>query len=324
MGGRGMNEAHKERTIEKLKRELGNDILEALYDPNVIEVMANSDLTLWVEKLGQEPERIGTTNSAAIKAVIGTVASSIGSVATVEKPIVEGELPLDGSRFAGILPPIVSNPSFTIRKKATKIITLNEYVESGIMTLEQGDLIREALAKKHNIIVCGGTGSGKTTLVNAVIDALCHIAPDDRLVIIEDTNELQCNAKNKEILRASKDVSQQDLLKVTLRLRPDRIITGEVRGGEALTLLKSWNTGHPGGICTLHANSAIEALTRLEQMIGEVSDGDMADFISNTVDLVIFIEKNKGTPKRKVKEMMQVNSNNHQTSNHYETVFLTN
>ena len=125
------------------------------------------------------------------------------------------------------------------------------------------------------------------------------------------------------MLRASKNVSQQDLLKVTLRFRPDRIITGEVRGGDALTLLKSWNTVHSGGICTLHANSAVEALTRLEQMIGEASDGDMADLISNTVDLVIFIEKNKGMPKRKVKEIMQVKSNNHQASSHYETIFLT-
>jgi type IV secretion system protein TrbB len=318
-----MNEAHQERTLEKLKRELGNEILTALNDPTVIEIMANSDLTLWVERLGQQPEHIGTTNAAAIKAVIGTVASSLGVVATVENPIVEGELPLDGSRFAGILPPIVSNPSFTIRKKATKIITLDEYIESTIMTPEQGSLIKEAISNRQNIIVCGGTGSGKTTLVNAVIDALCDIAPNDRLVIIEDTNELQCKAKNKEILRASKDVSQQDLLKVTLRLRPDRIITGEVRGGEALNLLKSWNTGHPGGICTLHANSAIEALTRLEQMIGEVSNGDMSDFIANTVDLVIFIEKIKEMPKRKVREMMRVEKNDNQASTNYQTTFLT-
>lgn len=318
-----MNEAHQERTLEKLKRELGNEILAALNDPSVIEVMANSDLTLWVEKLGQEPEHIGTTNAAAIKAVIGTVASSVGAVATVENPIIEGELPLDGSRFAGILPPIVSNPSFTIRKKATKVITLDEYVSDCIMTPEQADAIRGAINDKQNIIVCGGTGSGKTTLVNAVIEALCQIAPDDRLVIIEDTNELQCSAKNKEIMRASKDVSQQDLLKVTLRFRPDRIITGEVRGGEALTLLKSWNTGHPGGICTLHANSAVEALTRLEQMIGEVSNGDMTEFISNTVDLVIFIEKNKGIPKRKVKEIMQVKNTDQTASSTYDTTFLT-
>ena len=124
-------------------------------------------------------------------------------------------------------------------------------------------------------------------------------------------------------MRTSKDVSQQDLLKVTLRFRPDRIITGEVRGGEALILLKSWNTGHPGGVCTLHANSAIEALTRLEQMIGEVTTGDMRDFISSTVDLVVFITKLKEAPKRKVTEMMQVKSHHRQVSSDYEIVFLT-
>ena len=314
----------QKRTIDKLKRELGQPILAALNDPDVIEVMANSDLSLWIEKLGREPERIGAVNPSAIRAVIGTVASSLGSIATVEKPIVEGELPLDGSRFAGLLPPVVSNPSFTIRKKATQIISLDEYAQSGIISEAQKTLIEEAIINRKNMVVCGGTGSGKTTLVNAVIDALCSIAPDDRLVIIEDTNELQCRAENKEILRASKDVSQQDLLKVTLRLRPDRIITGEVRGGEALTLLKSWNTGHPGGICTLHANSAMEALTRLEQMIGEVSGSDMTGFIANTVDLVIFIEKIKDAPKRKVTEMMQVEKKAIKASVNYSTRFLSN
>ena len=314
----------QKRTIDKLKRELGQPILAALNDPDVIEVMANSDLSLWIEKLGREPERIGAVNPSAIRAVIGTVASSLGSIATVEKPIVEGELPLDGSRFAGLLPPVVSNPSFTIRKKATQIISLDEYAQSGIISEAQKSLIEEAIINRKNMVVCGGTGSGKTTLVNAVIDALCSIAPDDRLVIIEDTNELQCRAENKEILRASKDVSQQDLLKVTLRLRPDRIITGEVRGGEALTLLKSWNTGHPGGICTLHANSAMEALTRLEQMIGEVSGSDMTGFIANTVDLVIFIEKIKDAPKRKVTEMMQVEKKAIKASVNYSTRFLSN
>lgn len=317
-----MNQSDKEkRTIEKLKRELGSDILSALNDPTVIEIMLNPDCSLWVEKHGGHPEKVGKINPAKSKAIIGTVADALGTIATTESPIVEGELPIDGSRFEGVLPPIVSNPCFTIRKKATKIITLDEYVASGIISDEQVKLIRDAIAEKKNIIIAGSTGSGKTTLVNAVIDGICDASPNDRLVIIEDTNEIQCKAENTVIMRTSENVDQTRLLKVALRKRPDRIITGEVRGGEALALLKSWNTGHGGGVCTLHSNSAFDALERLEQMIGEVSERDMMRFISSSIDLVIFIKRDE-TGTRKITEIVQVDKMDHDSTRTYNTTSL--
>ena len=170
------------------------------------------------------------------------------------------------------------------------------------MNAKQKAQIQEAITARRNILVVGGTGSGKTTLTNAIIAEMVALTPEDRLVIMEDTAEIQCKADNAVILRTSIDISMQQLLRATMRLRPDRIIVGEVRGAEALALLKSWNTGHPGGIATLHANSADSGLVRLEQLIAESGiQADMKALIDEAVDLVIFIEKQGG--KRVIKEI---------------------
>ena len=235
-------------------------------------------------------------------ALLGTIADGLGTVITKQSPILEGELPLDGSRFEGLIPPVVARPTFTIRKKALLIYTLDDYVQQGIMNAKQKAQIQEAITVRRNILVVGGTGSGKTTLTNAIIAEMVALTPEDRLVIMEDTAEIQCKADNAVILRTSIDISMQQLLRATMRLRPDRIIVGEVRGAEALALLKSWNTGHPGGIATLHANSADSGLVRLEQLIAESGiQADMKALIDEAVDLVIFIEKQGG--KRVIKEI---------------------
>jgi type IV secretion system protein VirB11 len=301
----------QERLIEKLKRELGTLCLKALENPNVIEIMLNSDGRLWIEELGEPIQYIGSMEESKARALLGTIASYLNTTITIENPILECELPIDGSRFEGLLPPIVSRPTFTIRKKASKIFTLEEYYSKNILTKDNYNLIKQSIynpndkeQSKKNILIVGGTGSGKTTLANAIIDGIVKQTPEDRVVIIEDTAEIQCAAKNNVILRTSNEVSMLALLRATMRLRPDRILVGEVRGAEALDLLKSWNTGHTGGIATIHANSARAGLIRLEQLIAEATHAPMQTLISEAINIVIFITKT--TNGRMVKEVIEV------------------
>lgn len=295
----------QERVIKKLERELGNDIMAALHDPKVIEIMLNSDGFLWIEKLGEPMKKICSFSDANARALMGTIASFLETTITPDNPILECELPIDGSRFEGLIPPIVAHPTFTIRKKAVSIFTLENYFENKILTKDQIKIIKEAITERKNILIAGGTGSGKTTLTNAIIDAMVDITPEHRIVIIEDTAEIQCRAENAVILRATAIVSMLRLLKATMRLRPDRILVGEVRGREALDLLKAWNTGHPGGIATVHANSAFGSLIRMEQLIAEGTAAPMQQLIAEAVNLVVFIEKT-GNGGRRVKEILAV------------------
>ena len=283
-----MNE-QDDRLIENLRHNMGAIIMTALEDPDVVEIMVNPDGKLWIEKLGEEMKEAGEIQPQQTRMIISLVASSLETTVTKESPIVEGELPIDGSRFEGLFPPIVKAASFTIRKKASKVFPLENYVENGIMTMEVMNSIKTAVTAKQNIVVVGGTGSGKTTLVNGVINSISEIEPDARLIIIEDTAELQSQSHNTLFLRASRHTSIQTLVRATMRLRPDRILVGEVRGGEALDLLKAWNTGHPGGIATVHANSAAEGLYRIEQLISEASKSPMPHLIGSAVDFIIFI-----------------------------------
>lgn len=299
-----MNDEAKSRIITKIEREFGNEILDILNDKLTIELMLNSDGKLWIEKLGQDMYEYGEFSEAKAKSIITSVATLLDTVANADNPILECELPIDGSRFEALLPPVVANPTFTIRKKATKIFTIDDYVLSGIMTNVQKEKIEQAIEDRKNILVVGGTGTGKTTLSNALIDCISRITPEHRVVIIEDTQELQSNSKNKVMLRSTEKVTMLRLLKATMRLRPDRIIVGETRGGEALDLLKAWNTGHPGGVATIHANSAYGGLTRLEQLISEVSNTSMGELIAEAVNIVIFIAKSNGG--RKIKEIVEV------------------
>jgi len=301
----------QKRLIEKLSRELGSECMNALADATVIEIMLNSDGTLWVERFGEPIVCIGEMSESKARALLGTIASYLNTTITANNPILECELPIDGSRFEGLLPPIVSRPSFTIRKKALNIFSLEEYVHNGMLSKQYYQLIKNAVynpknfyTPKKNILIVGGTGSGKTTLANALIDAIAKQTPEDRLVIIEDTAEIQCPAKNHVLLRTSNHVNMLSLLRATMRLRPDRILVGEVRGAEALDLLKAWNTGHSGGIATVHANSATAGLIRLEQLIAEATSAPMQTLIAEAIDLVVFITK---TPQgRMIKEIIQV------------------
>lgn len=308
-----MNEEQRARLIVKLKRELGATILEALTDDAVIEVMLNPDGKLWIEKFGVGKYEAGTLRPSQAESIVSTVAAMLGTTVGYDKPRLEGEFPLDLSRFSALAPPVVASMSFTIRKKAHCVFTLQDYVGMGILTQEQSDFLRSCCLQRKNIIVAGGTSSGKTTLLNAIIHAISSLAPHDRLVIIEDTGELQCSAEDYVTMRASSGFSMNDCLRSTMRFRPDRIIVGEVRGGEAMTLLKSWNTGHEGGASTLHANTARLALSRLQSLIAEAPEAlnytpEMAStLISETVNVIVFISKEQSAKAgRIVKEIVVV------------------
>ena len=257
----------RNRQIEALRRALGFDILQSLEDPAIIEIMANPDSSLWVDELGVGMRRIGEIDPVRAMSIVSTVAAMLDTVVTPASPILECELPLDGSRFEALIPPVVACPAFALRKRAALIFTLSDYVDRSIMTAAQRAIIEDAIANRENILISGGTGTGKTTLANAVLDAVARISPDHRIVVIEDTRELQVGAQNVVFLRTSDNIDMTRLLRATLRLRPDRIVVGEVRDGSALALLKAWNTGHPVGVGTVHANDARAALVRIGQLI---------------------------------------------------------
>jgi len=302
------------RLVRKLQDALGDQICVALDDTSVVEIMLNPDGRLFIERLGHGIAAFGEMTSAAAEIVIGSVAHALQSQADDEQPIISGELPIGGHRFEGLLPPIVSRPTFTIRRRASRLIPLDDYVSSKVMTARQADIIRNAIESRLNIVVSGGTGSGKTTLANAVISEIVEAAPEDRIVILEDTAEIRCVAENAVALHTSDTIDMARLLKSTMRLRPDRIIVGEVRDGAALTLLKAWNTGHPGGVTTIHSNSAMSALRRLEQLTAEVSQQPMREVIGEAVDLVVSIERTgRG---RRVRDVIHVEGFN---GSRYET-----
>lgn len=296
----------KDRAKQKLERDMGPLLLSALHDPKTVELMLNTDGRLWQERLGERMSCIGTLRPAQGEAIIKTVAGYHGKEITRAKPIIEGELPLDGSRFAGQLPPIVLAPTFAIRKKAVAIFTLEEYLTAGTLSEAQYRTLKAAVRDHLNILVVGGTGSGKTTLINAIINEMVLCNPTERVCIIEDTGEIQCAAENFVQYHTSLDVNMTTLLKVILRMRPDRILVGEVRGAEALDLLDAWNTGHEGGAATLHANSCLAGLIRLKSLItrNESAPSDIEALIGEAVQIVVHIARTPGG--RRVQEIVAI------------------
>lgn len=292
------------RIGEKLERELGTLVFACLSDPLVLDIILNPDGGIWVERLGSAPERLGEMPPYQAEALIATVASEMRTTVTVDNPILECELPLDGSRFSAIIPPVVSAPCFAIRRRAGSILRLSDYVAGGIMSSAQAKYLAQAIEERRNIVIAGGTGSGKTTLANALLAHMADALPEDRLVIIEDTAELQCAAPNAMIMRATSTVSLQRLVRATMRFSPKRIIVGEVRGGEALEMIKAWNTGHPGGIATIHANSANDALQRLEDLVREATEAPMQKTIAAAVHFIIFI--NRTACGRRIEQLIRV------------------
>lgn len=296
----------QDRKVAALKQAMGPVIAAALADRMVVEVMVNPDGKIWVDKIGEGRSFTGQSlASADADRILRLLADHVGEVVTRDRPRVSATLPETGERFQGAFMPIVPSPAFAIRKRPEVVFTLDDYVEQSIMTAGQAAAIRAAAVNRDNLLIVGGTGSGKTTLANAILAEPAFAA--DRVVLIEDTAELQCSAEDKVQMltkRTEPVVTMTDLVRDTLRLRPDRIIIGEVRDGSALDLLKAWNTGHPGGLATIHANSALEGLTRLEDLIGEATPRIPYRAITQAINVVIFIER--APTGRRVREVSRL------------------
>jgi type IV secretion system protein VirB11 len=292
----------RDRRRAMLRTAMGSDIALALADPLVVEVMVNPDGVLRLDRLGEG--RIDTGVRLApeqVERIVRLVASHARAEIHGDKPIISAELPPHaegraGERFEGVLPPVSLGPCFSIRKPAERLHTLADYVADGIMSIGAADALRAAVTQRFNILVAGGTSSGKTTLANALLAEMAGV--DARAILIEDTRELQCPLPDTVALRTRPGVtSMADLVRSTLRLRPDRIIVGEVRGPEALDMLKAWNTGHPGGIATVHANGAMAALYRIEQLVQEAVVTVPRQLIAEAIDIIVFIA-GRGTARR--------------------------
>ncbi|CAJ0718496.1 Putative conjugal transfer protein [Ralstonia thomasii] len=296
-----------ERWRQKIARDAGSLVMDALADEKTVELLLNADGRLWQERLGEPMKPIGTIRPAQAAALVKAVASYHGKEASDLNPLVEGEFPLNGARFAGQLPPVVQAPTFAIRMKAVAIYSLSQYVDAGIMTSQQFEVLQAAASDYKNILVVGGTGSGKTTLVNAIIKQQVDHNPDDRFLIIEDTRELQCAAVNVVQYHTTIDVDMTRLVKTALRMRPTRILVGEVRGKEALDLLDAWNTGHEGGACTIHSKTALAGLVRLESLVTrhESAPKHIPPLIAEAVNVVVHIERTKAG-SRVVTEILEV------------------
>ena len=294
------------RGARMLRTALGPAIARWLEDPAVAEVMLNPDGHLWVDRLTEGLADTGQRLSAADgERIVRLVAHHVGAEVHAASPRVSAELPETGERFEGLIPPVVASPAFAIRKPAVAVFTLDDYVTAAIITHRQAEILREAVAQRQNVLVAGGTSTGKTTLVNALLAEVAKTS--DRVVLIEDTRELQCKAPNLVALRTKDGVaSLSDLVRSSLRLRPDRIPIGEVRGAEALDLLKAWGTGHPGGIGTIHAGSALGALRRLEQLVQEAVVTVPRALIAETIN-VIAVLAGRGSERRLI-ELAHVES----------------
>ncbi len=280
-----------ERRLAALARALGPALAEALADDAVVEVLVNADGRVRVDRVGKGVE---TTNvwltCAERETAVRLLAAEARATVTEDTPYLAATLPGSGARVQAMMPPLVAAPTLAIRKRPNIIFSLGDYVRAGIATTAQADALRQAVSARRNIVVAGGTGSGKTTLLNALLAESAFAKA--RVIVLEDTAELQCaGADVVQLLtkRSAPAINMRDLVQMTLRLRPDRIVVGEVRDGAALEVLKAWNTGHPGGLLTIHANCATDALMRLEDLCIEAGLVQPQRLIASAVDTIVFM-----------------------------------
>lgn len=299
--------AQWQRNLEALRRHAGQLLLEALGHELTIEVMLNPDGQLWQERLGEEMKIIGTMDRHKAEAMIRVVASTLNQTITPDNPILDNaEFPLDGSRFSAALPPVVSAPTFCLRRRASKVFSMADYVASRTMTEQQKDVLCRTISEHKNIIVIGGTSSGKTTLTNALIGEIVRQNPKERIFIFEDTQEIQCNGENALFFHTTDTTPMSRLLMLSLRMRPDRICVGEVRNAYALDLMDCWNTGHDGGVATIHATNAERGLSRLASLISRnpFRPAVIEEVIGESVQRIVFIKK---TPEgRRIQTILSV------------------
>ncbi len=296
------------RRRSALERALGPAIADALARADVVEAIVNADGRVWLDTVGEgliETSMRLTANDR--EAAIRLLAREAGETVSEDRPVLSAILPGSSARVQAVLAPLAQAPLLAIRKRPQIIFSLADYEASAIASAAQIAMLRRAVAEKRNIVVAGGAGSGKTTFLNALLAEPSFKAA--RVVILEDTAELQCKSPNCVQLltkRSDPPVSMRALVQTTLRLRPDRIVVGEVRDCAALEVLKAWNTGHPGGLLTLHANSAPDALARLEDLAMEAAPHPPRRLIASAVDVVVFIARQGSS--RRITQIAEVKS----------------
>lgn len=256
--------------VDKLNKKLP---LSVNFKFKVKEILQDSDKILfkpYPNKICKA--RLVKLSATKAETIMSVLASITGKFIHNKSPYLECQIPKYGHRFTGVIPPVVPFPAFCIRKHTPHIYTLDDFVAQGVMEKTSRDTIISWIERKFNILIAGGTGSGKTTLANAILYEIARLFPDTRVLIIEDVPELQFKTSRSIAFTIGEFFSMYEALRTTLRFKPDRIVMGEVRGAEAYTLLKAWNTGHPGGVATIHANGVNEALYRFESCIRDHPD----------------------------------------------------
>ena len=294
---------------------LGGEILEPLTDQNITEIMVNPDGKLWLDGLDHGKLFSGTRLSAErIRSIIKLVAAINNLHVNESSPELSATLPRNEARFQGWIEPVVNSPCFNIRALAKRIFTIDDYLQRSALTAEQAEQLRHAIIERRNIIVAGGSGSGKTTFTNALLHELR--SSKERIILIQDLNELALSTPDCVALNTSANKTIRDLVRGSLRMRPDRLIIGEVRDGSALEMLKAWNTGHPGGICTIHANSVEAVIARLEDLILEVMPTIPIRLIEEAIDLIVFMDRGKSNDHYRVAKVAEIASEISSSQNH--------
>jgi len=283
------------RRASALESALG-PVMPFLTDDRVVEILLNADGAIWVEKAGEGLVRTAVRMfKGDSERMLRLVAAEMLVEIHAQKPSLSAKLPPPwAGRLQAAIPPIVDAPVFALRKPARGVISLDAYVERRIVSAAQRDALVAAVLAHDNILIGGGTGSGKTTFANALVGVM---AEGDRLHIIEDTPEIQCAAPNRlQVLVQPGVHSWRDAIMAAMRFRPDRIVVGEVRDGSALELLKAWNTGHPGGVATIHANDTRAMLDRVCQLIEEVVHPAPRALVAQTIQVCAHIRRDPSHP----------------------------
>ncbi|MBM6823538.1 P-type conjugative transfer ATPase TrbB [Veillonella magna] len=312
-----------------LDSAMGLRLTGLMHRNDITEIYVNQDGYIWY--MSADEGKVKTDlylEPDKILSIINLVAGQVEKIVTEEIPSISAEIRGYGCRFQGEIPPIVTAPQFNIRKKATRIFVFDDYVKNGTLSAFYKEYLEQAIAARKNILVVGGTGTGKTTFLNAILDGIARISPRHRVISIEDLPELQCAAEDYSAMFTVQETNKQGikynmtrLLMDCMRRSPDRIIVGEVRDKAAYTMLKAWNTGHPGGACSVHANSALQGLTRIKSLAQEDPDatGDLKELIGEAIDVVVSIvhtDLGNGRRGRKVNEILEVDSFNESTQNY--------
>ena len=309
MGAVAVRQETGARYGEMMARYLGPVILRAFADDDVTEIYVNpQDGVVRFDTRSRGRIASGVTVAPTrVEMFLNAVATSLGLTLGADHPGLEAELPavgFRGSRLQGFVPPVTPAPAFTIRKPPAVVYSLDDYVAAGVISRAERAEFSRAVREHQNILIVGGTNTGKTTLANALLKEITDCFPAERLVILEDTVELQCLAPDHLALRTSPAVTLAQLVKSALRTSPSRIVVGEVRGSEALDLLDAWATGHPGGVATVHASSPEGALLRLDRLAQRANVPPQRHLVAEAVHLIAVLEG--AHARRRLTELVRV------------------